>query len=414
MKNNFLKICGITVLSALLMCSCTNNEKENTTEKSPVSEETKTPEIQDIPKTTELPLVESITVTDETPGDYYGIYAMSDGIFKVASHNLSVGLMRADGELIMPCLYSTCRTICDNVTAVRDDMGLWSYFNVETGKFIVEKQDSMFNFSEGIGCYFDGELYRYVNPDGTTAIEGTFYEAAPFSDGLSRVLTKDSFGYMDKSGKIVLHSDYLDFDDFCEGMARVHENGKFGYIGKDGNLKFIMDTDAIFNYKDGLAAFITGKNIGYIDKDGRVSAEPKYQRPKQETDEYYRFECGVAPVIKDGKYGFINKDGELVIDAIYDNAMYAVNGIIRVQNNKLFGYVKTDGTVITDCIFTEAGTFTKDGIAKVLKDGKYYFINKEGKELTAERFDDASDFCGNTAFVVKEGTETWYKVTVNQ
>ena len=73
-----------------------------------------------------------------------------------------------------------------------------------------------------------------------------------------------------------------------------------------------------------------------------------------------------------------------------------------------------EGTGLTDCIFTEAGTFTKDGIAKVLKDGKYYFINKEGKELTAERFDDASDFCGNTAFVVKEGTETWYKVTVNQ
>lgn len=427
MKNGFkAKIGIILMLSAMFLAGCegkndVSDTKNNQTEDvitAPESQNTTTPTEDEAENTAaekgyaDIPTITKITVTDETPGDYFGIYAMSDGIFKVANKDFSIGLMNSDGKLLMPCEYSTCRSIKNGVTAVRDDLGMWSYFNVEEGRFTVENADSLFDFSEGIGCFYDDEVYRFVNPDGSAAIDGTFFEAAPFSDGLARVLTSDAFGYMDKTGKIVIHSDYNHFDDFHNGMARVHNGERFGYIGKDGKLKFFMDCTAIFNYKDGLAAFTVGRKIGYIDKDGRVSAEPLYERPYQEDDEYYRFECGVAPVVKDGKYGFINKDGELVIDAVYDNAMYAVDGIIRVQKDKLFGYVTTDGKIITDCIFNDAGVFC-EGVAKVMKDGKYFFINKEGTELTSERFEDATDFCGNTAFVVKQGTDTWYKVTIS-
>ena len=432
-KNNILKIMSVAILCALLVTSCNktedkpesgkdtqkteNTQKDKNTEKVPDNQSDAKSNGITIPENRfdDIPLVTELNVTDEIPGEYYAIYAVSDGIFKVASNDLSIGLMTADGELIMPCEYSTNRSICDGVTAVRNDMGMWGYFNVEQKKFILEcNADSVIDFSEGLGCYSDGSVYRYITPDGTVAFDNSiFYLAAPFKDGLARVLTADKYGYMDKTGNVVINCDYEDFDDFHDGMARVSNGKTFGYIDKTGEEKFMMDTTGIFNYKYGLAAFTVGNKVGYIDKESRVVIPPEYDKPLQNVEEFFRFECGVAPVMKDGKYGFINTDGELVIDAQYDNVTYAVDNVIRVQKDKLFGFITTEGKVITECIYQEAGLF-KDGISKVKKDDKYFFINKEGKELTTERFDDATEFCGNTAFVVKEGTDTWYKVTIKK
>ena len=212
MKNRLFARLTLTLLvSALLLTACNDKDNKPKDDITPNNDTTQTEDAGSDKNNTyteveyNIPLVKSINVTDETPGDYYGIYALSDGYFKAATQDFTVGIINSNGEVIMPCEYITLRDICDNVTAVRDDMGMWSYFNVESRKFLVEKQDSMFDFSEGIGCYFDGKEYKYINPDGTPAFEGKFFEAAAFSDGLSRVLTDDAFGYIDKSGKIVIH-----------------------------------------------------------------------------------------------------------------------------------------------------------------------------------------------------------------
>lgn len=416
---NTLKFCTASLLCLLTLASCDKKteEKPNETDNSQV--ENPTPENTDTALPTgkyDVPLVTSLEITDEVPCDYYSITAMTDGVFKVFADDLSMGLMKADGKLILPCEYSTARSIKDNVTAVRNDMGMWGFFNVDSESFILGcENDSVYDFSEGIGLYSpDGKVYRYIYPDGSVAIDRDFFEAAPFADGLARVFSEIGIGYINKDGKIEIYCDYDNFDDFHEGMARVAEKNVFGYIGKDGELKFNMKSTAIYNYKDGAAAFVVGGLIGYIDKESRVLAEPIYTSPdRNRTDEYFRFECGVAPVMKDGRYGFINKEGELVIDAIYDDVHYAVDGIIRVRNNKLYGYITTDGEKITDCIFEEAGLF-HSGVAKVRKDGKYYFINKEGTDLCAEHFDDATEFSDGTAFAVKQGTEQWTRVTVGK
>ena len=425
-KRDFLKTAGIIILAGMLIVSCGDKDESKTPEKDK-TEQTNIEKGNDKTEKDEnnasndftfeikeTPLVESITVTDISPGDYYGIYSMSDGIFAMASQELSIGLMDKDGNILMPCEYSTRRKIHDGVTAVRNDMGLWGYFNVNEKRFILEcKYDSVTDFSEGIGCYFDGEYFRYINTDGTPAIDDVFYEAVAFSDGLARVLYDDGCGYIDKTGELVISSDYVNFDDFHDGFARVHDEGVFGYMDKTGTLKYSMNCDGIYNFKDGLAAFVKDKKVGYINTKGEVVIEPVYDIPNQNLDEYFRFECGVAPVMKDGKYGFINGKGELVVQPLYDLAYFAVENIIRVQKDGLYGYVGTDGTVITDCIFKEASAFS-EGVAYVMKDDRYYFINKEGKELTSERFDDVCNFTGGTAFVVKPDTFTWTKVTIDK
>lgn len=48
------------------------------------------------------------------------------------------------------------------------------------------------------------------------------------------------------------------------------------------------------------------------------------------------------------------------------------------QNDK-WGFVNKKGQLITECIYDEVEYFTEDGIAKVKKDGKYGFIDGNGK-----------------------------------
>ncbi len=417
-SRNLMKTAFVIILSGLLLVSCKDSEtnKEETPNKQPEIENIQSDtnnQSGDTDEVKEMPLVESITVTDFVPGDYYAIYSMSDGIFAALDQNFSMGLIDNKGTALTSFEYSTRRGIYDNVTAIRNNEGKWGFFNVKEKRFILEcKYDEVLDFSEGIGCYFDGKFYQYIYADGTKAANGIFFQAAGFSDGLARVLTDDSLGYIDKTGKVVIYCDYPFFDDFHEGFARVHDGESYGYIDKDGKLKFKMNCSEIYSFNNGLAAFISDGRVGYIDKKGTIVIPPEYDAPNQKADEYFTFMCGVAPIMKDGKYGFINTKGEIVIEPEYDLVMYAMDDIIRVRKDNLFGYLRTDGTVITECIFEEAGVFS-DGIAKVMKDDQYYFINKEGKELTTERFDDVTNFTGGTAYVVKPGTYTWYMVTAD-
>lgn len=411
------RLTGTILLCALLLLSCTENQQENKNDvqKNPNQTQVDSGEnsgsaVQEAEK--ETPLVTKLTATDDSPGDYYNLSPICNGFFSVINHDFSMGIINSDLEVILPCEYSTHRSPVDNIIAIRNQNGLWGYFDIIAEKFILEcKYKSVFDFSEGLGCHYDGEVYRYINSDGTPAFEGEFFEAAAFSDGLARVVSADGVGYIDKTGKFVIHCDYADFDDFHEGLARVSDEQTLGYIGKDGNLKLKLNCDGMFPFKDGLAAIGLNEKIGYIDSDGNLDIAPEYDAPKVEGYEYFRFECGVAPVMKDGKYGFIDKKGELVINPEYDLVLYAIEDIIRVRKDKLYGYITTSGDIITECIFTQAGSF-KNGIAKVRDaDGKYYYINKEGKELTTERFDDATDFNNGTAFAIKQGTDTWIKIT---
>lgn len=45
-----------------------------------------------------------------------------------------------------------------------------------------------------------------------------------------------------------------------------------------------------------------------------------------------------------------------------------------------YGYMDKSGKVVIPCIYEEVHFFT-DGIARVKLDGKWFFIDKEGKEV---------------------------------
>lgn len=136
-----------------------------------------------------------------------------------------------------------------------------------------------------------------------------------------------------------------------------NDNGKWGF--KDGKNTIIVQPkyDETRPFSEGMAAVcITEDNTkkwGYIDQNGKEIVPLIY-------GDAIRFSEGLAAVRPVGKtwnsfYGFIDKSGKLIIphqyEFVFDNAMY-------------------DGWVFVD------------GKAKVYKDKRIFYIDKNGKDLS--------------------------------
>jgi hypothetical protein len=131
------------------------------------------------------------------------------------------------------------------------------------------------------------------------------------------------------------------------------ESGKFGFINKKGEVVIKPVYDQAENFSEGLAAVNIGLEMGHY---------------------FYSF---IA--VKEGQWGFINEKGEVVIPIIYHSVTAFSEGLAVVNNNYYID--KTGKVAITlakkyDKIYSFVG-----GIAMVMRNNHYGYIDREGNEI---------------------------------
>lgn len=101
---------------------------------------------------------------------------------------------------------------------VNDGVQLMSH----EGKILTQDiHDQIFNFSEGLACYAQGDKWGYINHTGDIQIPATYDLIWDFKDGRARVVTKGGIGFIDKVGELVIPPIFFEVKDFEEGLARV-------------------------------------------------------------------------------------------------------------------------------------------------------------------------------------------------
>lgn len=93
---------------------------------------------------------------------------------------------------------------------------------------------------------------------------------------------------------------------------------------------------------------------------------------------------GLAPVksTTKGRYGFINRNGNYVIQPQFIRVYpFSGNGLAAVQDQKTekWGYIDAKGNWVIKPTYDKAYPFN-DGLALVLKNWNFYFINKDEKK----------------------------------
>jgi len=116
---------------------------------------------------------------------------------------------------------------------------------------------------------------------------------------------------------------------------------------------------------------------------------------------------GYIATVKNGEWGYLDRAGNEVIPFRYKRASPFHNGlaIVYVSENKM-GFIDKNATFVIPPKFEFARHFS-EGIAAVEKDGKWGYIDRNGKPITSFRYDMVSNFKnGRAKAYIQEANNT--------
>jgi hypothetical protein len=346
------------------------------------------------------------------------------------------GLVNSKGEVVVEPRFGAIRVndgeniafiVKSGAFGARPKFGM---VNFEDGLVVVEPQfDYMGRLGEGLIIVGLAGKYGYINTKGEVVIKPQFSSASDyFKNGFSVVAidekigkeNKRKYGFIDTKGEWFLEPQFEFADGFEEdGFASARINGKWGLIDKSG--KFVIEPkfDSSSTVRHEVRTLRQGDTVVYINSEGNYVAEAETES---------RFRSGLRSVQVDWKWGYINTEGEMAIapqfDAVLefheegfafaskDGAAYLINakgevlltadfwleagkvadkGFIRFEKDKKWGLADYSGKVLAKPQYENMLVF-ENGLLRVVKNGKYGYLDEHGNEVIDFQFDRIDHF----------------------
>ena len=311
------------------------------------------------------------------------------------------------------------------------------------GREVIDPQyDEVKDFSDGLAWVEQGGQVGFIDKTGKMVIpfSDKYEYGYAFHDGLISFKSDEESGFMDKTGQIafLMPQGVSATEYFGNGLVRKYENGKCGLIDMKGNIILPAQYDLIGGFSDDLALVKQGDLYGYIDKTGKEVIPPQYiladnfqygranvkktitepsmyiDKTGKELPLNHQIEISADMPLKSFRkyrgrhehdlWGFEDINGKEVIPAQYiavegfSEGLAAVlpdNSTVRtalgdiIKDGTGFGYIDKTGNMVIAPQFSKAEPF-KNGLARVQKHGREFFIDKQGK--TVIRFFELPDF----------------------
>ena len=209
------------------------------------------------------------------------------------------------------------------------------------------------------------------------------------------------------------NTDNVDYD--SQYWYAVQEAGNKGiqFVNKTGKtiLTTSYDSASDFGYGGLSAVYRQGLAVGYIDRMGKLTIQASHYRLSSFSEGLASFK----DLIKNqnggirAKYGYLNRAGKVVIPAIYDGGFDFSDGLAKVVKDGKTYYIDHDGHIAIGTIANSTHTasfseglaavsvLTKTGGKSVEKTG---FIDTQGKFVIPPKFDTVGIFSEGLATAV--------------
>lgn len=219
-----------------------------------------------------------------------GLAAFTDGQTVAQDGWALMGLMDAEGRVILPPRYRWLGNASEGLIPVCDQQGLWGHIDL-TGREVVsprfpgdfgEGWQSGYSFHQGLALFelTDGSAIA-INPAGDilwTLAKGSFGRLGTLQpNGLIWFTLDGRYGLLNAQGELVAEARYslppdgMDRqDDFAQGRQAVEQEGRWGYLDDRGQPIIPFQYDAARNFQDGLARVWLKGRLCYIDREGEV------------------------------------------------------------------------------------------------------------------------------------------------
>lgn len=342
----------------------------------------------------------------------------ANGVYFYAGTKLALDMMelnmaeilRLINELKISGGYDSCFNIIetvrkralasDKIDAIEAELA-YAYDLERCGAVKVENFSSNFCAVQ----YKNGE-WSYLTSLGGGYTAGSYQKAGAFtSSGLAPVQLLDGgFALIDISGRLKSRSpEGLEVEDctpLLSGMMAVKYNGKYRYCNSLFEELFGA-YDYAGSFYGGVAAVMEGDKWAIIGENGDQITDFVFEEIKLD-DKGIAFRNGRAFAKINGSYMLIDANGKQVGKAVWDDVdAFNSDMIAAVMKDGKWGFVDGDGKVVVEYQYEMAQSFA-NGMAAVMVGEKWGYISAEDFEMKIQpAFHAARDFSSNgTAFVI--------------
>ncbi|HEU0119283.1 MAG TPA: WG repeat-containing protein [Bryobacteraceae bacterium] len=328
-------------------------------------------------------------------------------------------------------------------------VGRQSGFIDRTGRVVIPPRfDQAEEFQEDRAVVWIGSQAGYINTAGELVIPAIYTTAKAFTDGRALVSRDGKYSVIDRTGKTVAEIPYRVLGDYSDGLAVVQRArsgsipAAYGYIDREGRvaipprfmpagkfpgdgqgvavggldrnwcyfdkrgqivLRLPMDGhDRAPGFHDGLVVWKEGFFWGYRNAKGEWAIRPEF-------DDAHDFSNGVAQVEKDGKWMEIDTRGKPMPARTGPQPIRPPSeGLTLAVDGDRYGYLLPDGRPAFPFRKMDAAFDFTCGLARIQLDGKFGYLDKEGRLAISNEFFAATDFRGCLAMV--QSREGWQYV----
>lgn len=279
----------------------------------------------------------------------------------------------------------------------------------------------------------------YVDQSGKRVISFSYDAARPFSKDTAIVRKGGLWGIIDKNGKFTAKPQFIEIKECFQDICAARKKNLWGYIDFRGKPLSSFEFEEALAAKESLAPVKTKNGWAILNlKNGKL----KYVL----CQEIMPFSNGLARIKKDGKYGYINSKGEEVLPAVYEKAFDFDDGFATAAVDCEWGFISAETLTFKKKDFESLGPYSyglapayaqidgkmncgyidskgevkinfdyamcahfRGNLAPVLKSmkGKWGFINRQGKQVSAFKYDSIYGFYSGLYLAI-EANKSFY------
>lgn len=229
-----------------------------------------------------------------------------------------------------------------------------------------------------------------------------------WGNGMCAVCSDDEWGFVDETGDNVISEQFAWVGAFTtDEIAPVRDMaGEFYFISSSGNKKLavqnIRTCEALGISVDQIIAVKDGTSYAYYDSN--------FEKLSGDYEFASAMNGGIAVVQQNGSWKIINNSYDETCSRTFDAFIIDEKGI-TYRNDRLFAQdedryylVNKSGETVGEQTYENAKLFQEqDGLAAVCVDGKWGFIDSDGKMQIAPQYEDARSFSNGFAAIQSDG-----------
>lgn len=326
--------------------------------------------------------------------DYAKVRHFSQG-HSAFQENGKWGFINTAGEVVVEPQYDECHDYQNNFAAVKVN-GKWGFIDRNHNLVIAPEFEDVQDFKNGLAIVLRDGKWGVINTTGKSPAGIIFDEVHEYRDGFALAYADSVQYFLDDEGEIRrLHKGY-EFTGFSNGMAPVKnkKKNKWGFIDKRGRLVIETRYDTVYSFSNDIALVKHRGTYKYIRKSGAeqyiegISGQP------------LEFVNGFAKIQSYNGYSFISSDFKRLPYTYKEVSDFKRGNMaaVRLGDNTLC-YINASGKEKFKSDYDMIGDFSENGLALVKKNGKFGYINTDGKLVIDTLFTDATDFQFNHAYV---------------